>query len=201
VLALVAFAASGASVGLADESPDIEASTGTPYFGALASASAEAEPLHRAVVASLRGWHPGEVPQQAMLVWPVSGYISSRFTPAHPLGIDIGLIRTPNAPILAAAAGKVVFAGGDRCCSYGLHVILEHGNGFSTVYAHLSRIEVKEGDTVKSGFPLGLGGTTGKSSSEHLHFELRRGDEWLDPMPYLPPHTYVEPVEGELISE
>ena len=70
---------------------------------------------------------------------------------SHPLGIDIDLYNNPNAPILAATSGVVTFAGGDPCCSYGLHVIIVSPGGIETLYAHLSSINVVQGQQVAQG--------------------------------------------------
>jgi murein DD-endopeptidase MepM/ murein hydrolase activator NlpD len=127
-------------------------------------------------------------PTQPPYVWPVTGPITSWFEPDHPLGIDIGLSQTPDAPIQASAAGIVSFAGGRACCSYGLYVMVDHGDELTTVYAHLSRIDVVEGQQVEQGSVLGLAGETGASTSEHLHMEFRitGTKSRLDPMLFLP---------------
>jgi len=119
--------------------------------------------------------------------WPVSGPVTNAMTAKHPLGIDIGLAAEPNAPILASATGYVVYAGGPSCCGYGLHVILDHGNGVQTVYAHLSRIDVWEGQLVYQRTQIGLAGNTGHSRGAHLHFEIRYGERRLDPIEHLAP--------------
>ncbi len=128
--------------------------------------------------------------QQARFAWPVNGPISSYFDEEHPLGIDVGLYFDPNAPIRASAGGAVVFAGGQYCCSYGYHVIIDHGGGWSTLYAHFSEIVVSEGQVVARGQRLGLGGDSGYSTSEHLHFEVRLGEDRLDPLLFL--HRDIE---------
>jgi murein DD-endopeptidase MepM/ murein hydrolase activator NlpD len=125
-------------------------------------------------------------PSKAGFVWPATGPISSYFGPSHPLGIDIDLFANPNEPIVAAAAGKVTFAGGDTCCSYGLYVIIDHGNGYSTLYGHLSQINVAAGQTVAQGQVLGLGGRTGYATGNHLHFEVRINGAVIDPLSVLP---------------
>ena len=121
----------------------------------------------------------------ARFEWPVIGPISSFFDSEHPLGIDIGLALFPASPIVAAAAGTVSFAGGAACCGYGLHVIVDHGDGYSSLYSHLSIVEAAEGQTVSQGERLGISGDTGFSTSEHLHFELRHHDTFLDPLLHL----------------
>lgn len=122
-------------------------------------------------------------------VWPVWGSISSYFGPGHPLGIDIDLYYDPNSPIGAAKSGIVTFAGGNLCCSYGLYVIVEHGDGTSTLYAHMSQIAVTQGQVVGTGQLLGFAGATGYATGNHLHFEVRIGDNVVDPLIFLPPEN------------
>jgi murein DD-endopeptidase MepM/ murein hydrolase activator NlpD len=129
---------------------------------------------------------PRRPPGDSFFIWPVVGPVSSYFGPSHPLGIDIDLYDDPNAEIVAARGGTVVFAGGDSCCSYGLYVIVEHENGIRTLYAHLSRISVSEGDEVAQGERLGRAGRTGYATGNHLHFEIRVNGDPVDPLKYLP---------------
>ncbi|HEU0073692.1 MAG TPA: peptidoglycan DD-metalloendopeptidase family protein [Dehalococcoidia bacterium] len=119
-------------------------------------------------------------------IWPVGGPISSYFTPGHPLGIDIDLYSNEGAPIAAAKGGTVSFAGGNPCCSYGNYVVVDHGDGFQTLYAHLSGIAVSQGQYVESGQLVGYGGSTGYSTGTHLHFEVHYGGSIVDPLAYLP---------------
>ena len=119
-------------------------------------------------------------------IWPTSGPISSYFSPGHPLGIDIDLYSNAGAPIAAAKAGTVSFAGGNPCCSYGYYVVVDHGDGFQTLYAHLSEIAVGQGQYVESGQLVGYGGSTGYSTGTHLHFEVHYGGSIVDPLGYLP---------------
>jgi murein DD-endopeptidase MepM/ murein hydrolase activator NlpD len=120
------------------------------------------------------------------LIWPVTGSISSYFGPGHPLGIDIDLYSNPNAPIGAAMAGTVTFAGGNACCSYGLYVVIDHGNGYQTLYAHLSRVAVRVGQRVSQGELIGYGGRTGYATGNHLHFEVHLNGVTVNPLAYLP---------------
>jgi hypothetical protein len=117
------------------------------------------------------------------IVWPAYGPITSHYGPDHPLGIDIG---QNSGDIVAATDGVVSFAGGDPCCSYGLYVIIESLDGITTLYGHLSRIDVHEGDIVKAGQALGLVGTTGHSTGPHLHFETLLNGERVNPLSLLP---------------
>ena len=120
---------------------------------------------------------PGDPAQWA---WPVTGLITSYFGPGHPLGIDVA--TSWGSAILAARSGTVSFAGGNPCCSYGLHVILEHGGGYETVYAHLSSINVVPGQQVNRGDLIGALGSTGTSTGPHLHFEIGHNGVPQDPI-------------------
>jgi murein DD-endopeptidase MepM/ murein hydrolase activator NlpD len=121
--------------------------------------------------------------------WPADGPITSYFgevAPTSPRG-HAGLDIAPpyGAPVLAAAAGLVVeatTAGGP----YGIMAVLDHGDGFTTLYAHLSRLSVEIGQQVEPGQPLGLIGSTGYSTGPHLHFELRQHGTLIDPLELLP---------------
>jgi murein DD-endopeptidase MepM/ murein hydrolase activator NlpD len=127
--------------------------------------------------------------------WPVVGPITNLVEPDHPLGIDIGLAELPDSPIKAVADGRVTFVGGDACCSYGLYIQVEHADGISSLYAHLSRFDVSEGQSVRQGDVLGISGDTGRSTAEHLHFEMQRGDTRLDPLDFfLAPCPYRSPL-------
>ncbi len=119
-------------------------------------------------------------------IWPVSGPISSYFGPAHPLGIDIDLFSNDGSPIGAAKSGVVSFAGGNPCCSYGYYVVVDHGDGFQTLYAHFSSIMVSQGQYVEAGQLLGYSGTTGYSTGPHLHFEVHYNGSIVNPLDYLP---------------
>jgi murein DD-endopeptidase MepM/ murein hydrolase activator NlpD len=96
-------------------------------------------------------------------------------------GIDIKANR--GEEIIAAAAGTVAFAGRQR--GYGTVVIIDHGSGVSTVYAHLFYASVRKGEGVNAGQNIGRAGKRGAATGTHLHFEIRRGGKALDPMPHL----------------
>ncbi|HXH22126.1 MAG TPA: M23 family metallopeptidase [Dehalococcoidia bacterium] len=123
----------------------------------------------------------------ATFAWPVAGPVSSFMDAEHPLGIDIGLASTPSVPVRASSGGVVSFAGGRACCSYGLYVVVEHPGGLTTLYAHLSEVKVREGEAVRQRQTVGISGSTGLSTSEHLHFEVWRNGERIDPLTVLPP--------------
>ncbi|WP_422658943.1 peptidoglycan DD-metalloendopeptidase family protein [Paenibacillus sp. EC2-1] len=118
-----------------------------------------------------------------MFAWPVSGAritssYGQRWGRTHE-GTDMVGGRT----IMAAAGGKVVFAG--RQGSYGNAVIVDHGNGYQTLYGHMSSIAVRSGQSVAQGSKLGIMGSTGRSTGIHLHFEIRKNGVQLNPMKYL----------------
>jgi murein DD-endopeptidase MepM/ murein hydrolase activator NlpD len=120
--------------------------------------------------------------------WPVTGMLSSRFgmrwgRPHN--GIDIANSGKSNTPITAAMSGVVSDAYFDRS-GYGNLVIIDHGDGVQTYYAHLSKITVKEGEKINQGDMLGYMGSTGNSTGYHLHFEIRKNNRPLNPLKYLP---------------
>jgi murein DD-endopeptidase MepM/ murein hydrolase activator NlpD len=131
---------------------------------------------------------PGEIksqPPRTSFNWPVRGTVTSRygkrgFASWH-RGVDI---KTPQGtPIRAAAAGTVIFSG--RQSSYGRVIKIAHPDGRSTVYAHNHANLVKAGDRVKAGTVIGTVGRTGRATTNHLHFEIRRQGVAQDPLPLL----------------
>jgi hypothetical protein len=103
--------------------------------------------------------------------------VSHRFHTGIDLGVHTG------TPVYAGAAGVAHVYRSDS--GYGNHVLVAHGNGWFTVYAHLSQFTVREGDVVRRGDPVGLSGSTGFSTGPHLHFEIRYGQQPVDPCVYL----------------
>lgn len=83
--------------------------------------------------------------------------------------------------VYAAAEGSVLRTGYDPA-GYGRFVEVRHPNGMTTLYGHLSRLDVASGDTVEAGARIGLVGSTGRSTGPHLHFEVRRGDRQVNPV-------------------
>ncbi|MEO0292910.1 MAG: M23 family metallopeptidase [candidate division WOR-3 bacterium] len=130
-------------------------------------------------------------------LWPTTGRITSGFGwRPHPItggkefhkGYDIS--NRANTPVVATADGVVTFAG--RWGGYGNVVVIDHGYGFSTRYAHLNRAYVKEGQEVKRGHVIGTMGCTGFTTGTHLHYEVRVLGNVVNPMGYLDtfPYTY-----------
>jgi murein DD-endopeptidase MepM/ murein hydrolase activator NlpD len=119
-------------------------------------------------------------------IWPINGPISSYFGPNHPLGIDVDLFGRSGSAVAAVKGGTVTFAGGNPCCSYGYYVVIDHGDGYQTLYAHLSSIAVSQGQRVSQGQLIGNSGSTGYSTGSHLHFEVHRNGAIVNPLSYLP---------------
>ena len=118
----------------------------------------------------------------AQFIWPASGGIAQYFAWYHP-GIDIDNLA--GGPIYAADSGTVIVADWPDNYGYGNRIVVDHGNGFSTLYAHLSAIYVSSGQTVSKGDVIGLMGSTGRSSGTHLHLEIRRDGVALNPLSLL----------------
>ncbi len=125
---------------------------------------------------------PADAPQgSGNFMWPVSGYVTQGFWPGHQ-AIDIG--APTGTPIHASEAGYVAATG--WMGGYGNYIIINHGNGWETLYAHLSRIQVMAGQGVQRGDVIGLVGSTGRSTGPHLHFEIIRGGAKVNPAGLLP---------------
>jgi murein DD-endopeptidase MepM/ murein hydrolase activator NlpD len=126
----------------------------------------------------------GQSPSASDLIWPVNGPVTStfgmRWGRMHE-GIDIGV--PTGTPIWSAAAGVVVYAG--WLGGYGNLVVVDHGGGLSTAYAHQSRMAVSAGQHVGQGQVLGYIGCTGHCFGPHLHFEVRMNGAAVDPLGYL----------------
>jgi lipoprotein YgeR len=117
------------------------------------------------------------------LVWPAQGQVVGRFNVGDNKGIDIA--GAAGAPVFAAAAGKVVYAG-NGLRGYGNLLIIKHNADYLTAYAHNSALLVKEGQSVTAGEQIAAMGQT-DSDRVMLHFELRYQGKTLDPLSSLPP--------------
>ncbi|MBI3536850.1 MAG: M23 family metallopeptidase [Chloroflexi bacterium] len=114
--------------------------------------------------------------------WPVTGVITQKFWAHHP-GIDIGAPK--GAHVFAADSGFVISSGWSSS-GYGYQILLSHGNGYVTRYAHLSSMQVQAGDSVKKGEWIGNVGSSGNSTGPHLHFEIIQGNGHRNPFALLP---------------
>jgi len=124
----------------------------------------------------------GSVTATGNFVWPASGGITQGYRFYHK-AIDIS--SRGGGPILAADSGVVTVSGWPDGYGYGNRVIIDHGNGFVTLYAHLSSVQVKAGQRVNRGDVVGQMGSTGRSTGVHLHFEIRHGGVLMNPLTYL----------------
>ena len=147
---------------------------------------AEAEALDNALL-SLPFGHPVGVETYRTSSY---GLRKDPFTkrPTFHEGLDFGGQR--NTPIVATAAGKVVFAG--RNGGYGRSVEIDHGHGFVTRYGHMHKLNVKRGQVVKKGDKIGGMGSTGRSTATHLHYEIHFQGRVYDPDKFLKAGRYVQ---------
>lgn len=136
------------------------------------------------------------VPSESGYLWPLPGsynlitsFAGGRVHPVtgkygNHAGVDIS--APGGTKIYAAMSGVVIHAakGTGSSWSYGNYVIVAHSNGTNTLYAHMSRIGCSKGQTVKQGDVIGYVGSTGRSTGNHLHFEVRKGDTRTDPLNY-----------------
>jgi murein DD-endopeptidase MepM/ murein hydrolase activator NlpD len=118
-------------------------------------------------------------------MWPLNGAVTSYYGPrwgSMHTGLDID--GTTGQPVVASKAGTVSMA--SSYSGYGNAVIVDHGGGYQTLYAHLSAFAVSPGQTVAQGQVVGNVGCTGSCTGDHLHFEVRVNGSPQDPMNYLP---------------
>ncbi len=122
---------------------------------------------------------PGVV-GEGNFMWPTSGAISQRYSWYH-RAVDIA---NRNNPVIVAAQGGTVTSAGWNGGGYGNFVVINHGNGYTTLYAHMlnNSVVVSAGQVVKQGQKLGIMGSTGRSTGTHLHFEIRSGSNLVDPL-------------------
>lgn len=117
-------------------------------------------------------------------IWPTRNHFLSGndYWSGH-LAIDIAVVS--GEPLAASDSGVIVFAGW-AYGGYGYMVMIDHGNGYQTLYAHLSGVSVGCGQSVSQGQTIGSAGSTGNSTGPHLHFEVRYNGGWVNPWYYLP---------------
>lgn len=135
-----------------------------------------------AALAAIDAWESG-------YAQPVTGRLSSSFgwrnisVNGNRFHAGVDFAASPGTPVLAARSGRVTRAG--WWGTYGYVVVLDHGDGSETRYAHLSSFAVAAGQAVRQGDVVGAVGSTGASTGPHLHFELRLDGSAVDPLPYL----------------
>lgn len=114
-------------------------------------------------------------------IWPTTGVIT-QYPVWYHMAYDIANPSMP--PVLAADSGTVSFAG---CIDwgYGCHIIINHSNGYQSLYGHLSHVGVSVGQNVSKGEQIGTMGSTGRSTGTHLHFEIRQNGALLNPVSFL----------------
>lgn len=121
--------------------------------------------------------------------WPVNGTLTSPYGLRHRGGLSFQVHRgvdisvPTGTPVRAMAPGRVRFAG--TMSGYGRVVIIEHGGGVESVYAHLSEVRAEAGQELRGRPVIGLAGASGNASSAHLHFEIIRSGNHEDPVPLL----------------
>ena len=143
-------------------------------------------------------WHTNTRPS----IWPVDGVLMSSYGErtdpfsgegAYHTGVDIS--APSGTPAHVTADGVVLFA--DRSGGYGRLVIVDHGNGFETYYAHLSRFDVVPGQEIRQGELVGAVGASGRVTAPHLHYEVRLRKAPVNPYRYLAPTTTAQRAKAD----
>ncbi len=172
VLASVAVLAMAFAPGSEPARDTIEIALPVPEAPPLTAVARPAGPITRliAFTAPLKGY----AVNSAYGLRRLAGEAAAR----HHKGVDIAAPH--GTSVFVASEGEVVLTGYDRG-GYGRYIEVRHPNGMSTLYAHLSRIDVARGDRLGEGERIGLVGSTGRSTGPHLHFEVRRNDTQVNP--------------------
>ncbi len=123
----------------------------------------------------------GAVAATGRFIWPAAGLVTQGYRFYHK-AFDIA--NRAGGPILASDAGTVIAAGWDSS-GYGNRIIIDHGNGYHTLYGHMIVLQVQVGQHVNRGNVIGQMGSTGRSTGTHLHFEIRNGASLLNPGEFL----------------
>ena len=142
---------------------------------------------------SLQNQNSSQVVADGEYLWPLpkgQGWITCKFGGSDPnnkphYALDVAIAA--GTPIYATNAGTVLISGWHS--SYGYYILIEHGNGMASLYAHCSALLVKAGQTVSRGQTIGKVGTTGFSKGNHLHFEIRKNGVRVDPLAYMAPQA------------
>lgn len=130
-------------------------------------------------------------------IWPLPGFsiITSPYdvrtdpfggtTTEFHNGIDISGYNVMGSSVVASASGTIEIADNDETTGYGKYIQIDHGNGYKTRYGHSSELKVSVGDSVNQGDEIMLVGSTGRSTGAHLHFEIRKDGNTVDPLEYV----------------
>ena len=124
----------------------------------------------------------GIIPGTGQFAWPTNGVISQYFSWYHK-ALDIANAGAPD--VLASDTGTVIVAGWVPPMDYGIHIIIDHGNGYQTLYGHMQKLYVSAGQKVTRGQTIGKMGSTGRSTGIHCHFEIRKAGTGQNPLDYL----------------
>lgn len=166
-----------------------------PYIPSTEYQRIRADELSKIEVA--RAIHPASDGWRQPFMWPVNGRVSGVFGSqrvyqgvpgSYHGGVDIA--RPTGTPVTAPADGVVILAAREIPFTLEGHLLMiDHGMGLSSAFLHLSRIDVKVGDHVARGQPVGAIGTSGRSTGPHLHWGMKWQDERIDPQMLVPPMT------------
>ena len=129
-------------------------------------------------------WARPSLAPDYLFAWPAAGALSQRFSSTHG-AIDVAVGY--DSPVYAARDGKVTRVDWDDSGYWGFWVVLDHGDGLRSYYAHLKGATVAVGQWVERGQEIGRMGSTGNSTGPHVHFEIRQNGVRIDPLTYLPP--------------
>jgi murein DD-endopeptidase MepM/ murein hydrolase activator NlpD len=127
------------------------------------------------------------MPSSERFAWPLRGQVISTFgqTFNNMVNKGISIRGSLNSDVIAARSGRVIFSA-DNFLSFGKTIIIEHPDGFSTVYARNSEVFVKAGDSISKGAVIAKVGSAGRDKNTYLHFEIRKGHIPQNPYFYLP---------------
>lgn len=140
------------------------------------------KPTTYSSLASYSAPGPAQFTSSASLLWPTTGRKVHQYYKWRHSGIDIG--GSYSSPVYASDDGRVELAGSNQR-GYGLQVVINHGNGIKTRYAHESKIFVNVGDSVQRGQTIGMVGCTGWCTGPHVHYEVIVNGRTTNPLNYL----------------
>lgn len=161
-----------------DIGDDFQLSTGQVIIVPDGAPPAKAKPAPTQYLAA-QNIPSGPVSASGQFLWPAAGQLAQYFSWYHP-GLDISNLG--GGPIKASDSGKVTVAGWPDASGYGNRILIDHGNGYTTLYAHLSAVYVASGQSVSRGDVIGMMGSTGRSTGTHLHIEIRNNGTALNPL-------------------